>query len=130
MKKARLITTLECPRNCEGCCNTQSMIKSATVIENIEDLKSYNEINITGGEPVMFPEKLIKLLKRIYKFKPNPTMYLYMSICNVIYDYKICSIVDGINYTIHSECTPGDISMFVNYQESLRKYEKIISKRS
>jgi organic radical activating enzyme len=128
MKKARLIMTLKCVRNCKGCCNTKEMINSAYTIKDIKSLEGYNEINITGGEPIMYPLKLISLLKKAKKLKSKPKLYLYMSITNPIYENDILNLVDGIHYTLHSDCSSGDVTMFENFQNYLNSYKKTVYK--
>lgn len=56
---ARVIVTYRCDRHCPGCCNTQP--QDVKTIHLIEELKDYEEIVVTGGEPLLEPELLIFL---------------------------------------------------------------------
>ena len=49
-KTARVIITYDCPRDCQSCCNKH--IGDVPQVK-FEDLLSYEEIVITGGEPML-----------------------------------------------------------------------------
>lgn len=51
--KARVIVTLECNRHCENCCNTGDAFLGYKVLTDINELLAYEEIIITGGEPML-----------------------------------------------------------------------------
>ncbi len=63
MKKLRLIITEKCNRKCSGCCNNDWNIDKLPVIT---DFSKYNEIIITGGEPMLYSH-LIKHLCQIIR---------------------------------------------------------------
>ena len=55
-KTARVIITSKCDRKCPGCCNSKLDYTSlAKVIGGITALKDYEEVVITGGEPMINP---------------------------------------------------------------------------
>ena len=56
-KTARVIITSKCDRKCPGCCNSKLDYTSlAKVIGGITALKDYEEVVITGGEPMINPK--------------------------------------------------------------------------
>lgn len=52
MRKARVLVTQKCNKSCDGCCNKSNILDSMVTITSIDDLTCYDEIMITGGEPV------------------------------------------------------------------------------
>lgn len=49
-KKLRLLVTDKCPNKCPLCCNNQFDLEKIPVVERWD----YDEISITGVEPLMF----------------------------------------------------------------------------
>lgn len=65
-KTARVIITSKCDRKCLGCCNSKLDYTSlAKVIGGITALKDYEEVVITGGEPMINPAQLYTVIKKI-----------------------------------------------------------------
>ncbi len=56
MEKLRLLVTTKCPNKCPMCCNNSWDFSKLPVVEHF----NYKEIMITGGEPLLFPEKTVK----------------------------------------------------------------------
>ena len=61
MGKLRLLVTTKCPNKCPMCCNNSWDFSKLPVVEHF----NYKEIMITGGEPLLFPEKLSNLAESI-----------------------------------------------------------------
>lgn len=111
MKSARLIVTYKCKHDCSGCCNKQLNKSEIPEINSIEELKDYDEIIITGGEPFLFPDKLKELISEIKK-NGNQKIIIYTTPEYTIEDfYEVLKLIDGITITIHNE-------------EDLTKYKK------
>ena len=76
-RKLRLLVTSDCPNACPLCCNKQFDIKDVPVVDNW----NYEEIMITGGEPLLYPNRLEKLCKAIREVTEQmglrPKIYLY-----------------------------------------------------
>ena len=107
-KTARLVVTNECVRNCTHCANKQ---KTPTkVIKDIyKDLMFYDEFVITGGEPMLFAEKLDDFLWELWnmaqRMVPPTKIYMYTA---KVHDWKIIHkllvrYLSGITVTLHSE---------------------------
>lgn len=100
MKKARLLFTEICNRNCAGCCNknwTGAQPKEIT----FEELLEFDEINITGGEPMLYPDELIELITKL-KFHKK-TIFLYTALPLPLHSfYHIIAIIDGVSLTLHN----------------------------
>lgn len=131
MKKLRLLVTTKCKRNCEGCCNHD--VKPSGVIhvfELLDHIKAgtYNQIMITGGEPLLFPDLLMVYLQTIMhticfkmkdpKLEPEVILYTSMIPKHVDNEYllSIFYLLDGITFTIHDKSGMED---FLRLQEIL-----------
>lgn len=104
---ARVIVTYRCDRHCPGCCNTQP--QDVKTIHLIEELKDYEEIVVTGGEPLLEPELLIFFIKKLRKQNKNVKVFLYTACLDVQQYKKIAGEFDGITVTLHAECNDNDI---------------------
>ena len=106
-KTARVIVTLACNRKCPGCCN--ETIGKVASIGDISVLSDYEEVVITGGEPMLNPDSLLRFIKALKKQNKQQRVYLYTA-CLSIDDYgKILDRLDGTTVTLHAEATDDDI---------------------
>jgi len=110
---ARVIVTFDCNRKCPGCCNTK--LPEYRVVLNNEELMEYQEIVITGGEPLLMPDKILFFIFSMREKGYQGKMYLYTSLWKENYIYKrILNSLDGFTFTLHAECTDTDISALKN----------------
>lgn len=76
-KKLRLLVTTRCPNKCPMCCNNQFDFSKLPVV----DRWNYEEIMITGGEPLLFMDELCELVEVInsisYIQGNRPNIYIY-----------------------------------------------------
>lgn len=101
MKSARVITTFECNRNCPYCSNNyKSLISQGKEEDNLDFVKDYDEIILTGGEPMLYPERLLDLIKNIKVVNPNVKIYLYTAKWEPFIQ-TILHYIDGLTYTLH-----------------------------
>lgn len=129
---ARLIITLDCNRKCHYCCNTPEMLASATKIKDLSELDDYKEILITGGEPMLNPERTLAIVQhlnhlgKVYwdKHKELRKIYLYTALAaddpGWLYS-MLFSGLDGIHYTLHYNCTAHDRITGIEVIEDLSK---------
>lgn len=106
MKTARLIVTLDCNRKCHYCCNTPEMLASATKINDLSVLKDYDEICITGGEPMLNPKRTLNILIELDYY--NKPLYLYTALFHPEL-YALIHFLDGVHYTLHTNTTRTDL---------------------
>lgn len=101
MKKARLIFTNDCNRNCKGCCNKNWTGELPKEIDFIELVNDFDKIYITGGEPMLYVSKLKDLINRLKRYEKK--VYLYTALPYPYSDFlRILEIVDGCTLTLHS----------------------------
>lgn len=60
-KKLRLLLTTRCPNKCPMCCNNSWDFSRLPVV----DRWNYEEIMITGGEPLIHTNKVAELIRSI-----------------------------------------------------------------
>lgn len=98
-KKLRLLVTNKCCKDCPMCCNKNFNIDS---IPGLDSLLQYDEVSITGGEPMLVDNNvLIELIKLLHTM--GKKVYLYTAVATVdTIDLGIYSFLDGITLTLHS----------------------------
>lgn len=114
MKKARLIVTYECEKNCAGCCNKDWKGKPPTPLRNIKQLVGYDEVLITGGEPLLFPQHILELVYKLrHEVLSNAKIYIYTAaVERPATIARSINIIDGVCLTIH---TQKDANVFGKY---------------
>ena len=114
MKKLRLLLASKCNRDCKGCCNKGWNLDSLKVCE---DYEGYDEIMITGGEPALYPIKILAICKAIRRNNPKAKIYLYTALPKVnTVDLLNKGLLDGITLTLHDQ---RDVVAFELFQELL-----------
>ncbi len=117
MKTVRLIITLDCPRDCSYCCNKQPVLKQAKKIQSPDCLLGYDEICITGGEPMLYPNKIIDIIESLNNLHPlNRKIYLYTAMFNEDL-IGLIPKVDGIHVTLHQGMSGFEMGNFYHFQE-------------
>jgi organic radical activating enzyme len=118
-KTARVIITFACNRKCSYCCNNYtSIINNATHIQDLNALKDYPEICITGGEPMLNPQRTKDIISKLRDQNPQAVIYLYTARYHEQLS-EICTLVDGIHFTLHEKSTVEDINDFIKFQNIL-----------
>lgn len=117
MKKLRLILFEECDRDCEGCCNKDWHLDT---LERETDFTGYDEIMLTGGEPMLRPLIVMDTAINIRK-KTNAKIYMYTAKINNYYEIlAVLHYINGITVTLHEQ---QDIPDFNWLNSILSRYE-------
>lgn len=106
-KTARVIVTYRCDRNCPGCCNSKP--HDVRLIVSHKGLMEYDEIVITGGEPLLEPVALMQFIKKLKRQNRFAKIFLYTARTDADKHKKIIGLLDGMTVTLHAECTDDDI---------------------
>ena len=108
MKKLRLLLFEECNRSCEGCCNKDWDLK---VLPQITNFQGYDEILLTGGEPLLRPDIVTATAKSIREQNPKARIFLYTAkVDDWMCVLEIIGDIDGLTVTLHDKI---DIPPFV-----------------
>lgn len=114
-KKLRLLVTTKCPNKCPMCCNNSWDFDKLPVV----DRWNYDEIMITGGEPLLFTNKLVSELLSLDDvfdiMGVNPKIYIYTADCTLNVA-EILYYIDGVVLTPHKE---SDIESFIRLNSYL-----------
>jgi organic radical activating enzyme len=114
MKKSlRLLLFEECNRDCPGCCNKDWDLNS---LESETSYEDYDEIILTGGEPMLRPGFVIDVVEELRR-KTDAKIYMYTAkVDRLISILAVLKILDGITVTLH---TKKDINSFKRFNECL-----------
>lgn len=101
--KGRVIVTKKCNRKCKGCCNDYLGLVDTV---QFEDLFKYDEIIITGGEPMLLSERVVEMIHRLKFGGYKGKIWLYTADTSKLrFGYWAVEMaldeVDGITYTLH-----------------------------
>ena len=107
-KAARVIVTYDCPRHCENCCNEH--IGNVPEVK-FENLLKYEELVITGGEPMLLAPRVVEMIHRLRANGYTGKIWLYTSCIKTARwaDREVLKEVDGITYTLHHRPSQNDL---------------------
>lgn len=118
-KKLRLLVTSKCPNKCPMCCNNSWDFSKLPVV----DRWNYEEIMITGGEPLQYVNKVIALIRNIRSIAEfqgtSPKIYIYTSIASFGALVNAIAVSDGVVLTPHSE---KEVEHFIGVNDYLLQY--------
>jgi len=113
MKILRLLLTEACNRSCKGCCNNDWDLAGLDVAR---DFTGYDQILLTGGEPMLDPNMVIDAIINIRQ-QTDALIYLYTAWTrDIVSLLRILSIVDGLTVTLHNQ---GDVAPFLKFHSCL-----------
>jgi len=118
-KKLRLLVTKDCQKSCEGCCNKDWDLDSLPIVD---DFGKYNEILITGGEPLAksIRYKIEALLNYLWYWYPNTKLYLYTASPKYLYQFDHLFEITGYTLTIHDQ---SDVAQFYRLNSNFLFYK-------
>lgn len=96
-RTARCICTYKCNRKCPGCVNSIHPRNSIAIIGDAQ-WECYDEIILTGGEPLLFMTQLIDLIDRI---KHNRVI-LYTNAPSYAQLFALSQMIAGVTITLHN----------------------------
>ena len=117
MKKLRLLVTKECPLSCSGCCNNDWDLDNLGVFDT-KTAADYSLIMITGGEPLLYPDRLIALITDI-RTRSCAQIIIYTSTYKIDDLIKVLGVCDGITITLHNQ---EQIPTFYKLHNNLLRY--------
>ena len=99
-RNARIVMTFKCNRDCKGCCN--KIMNFEHTLAKVEEIKNYQKVFITGGEPMLYPDKLIEII-RILRKNGNKRILLYTAWPYPKEDFlRVLKELDGVTLTLHA----------------------------
>lgn len=94
-----LFVTAKCTNNCPLCCNREYNIKEIPVVQ-VDELAKAGTLCITGGEPLLFINKVSSLIDDYRYINPKEKkVYIYTSGCNTLLKavIKLSDKIDGFS---------------------------------
>jgi organic radical activating enzyme len=82
----------------------------------IDDLREANMIILTGGEPMLYPEKLMYAIIGVRLYTSAP-IYVYTAKVDNLAAMRVLMMADGMTLTLH---TQGDVEPFLAFAEQVR----------
>lgn len=123
IRKARFIITKDCFRNCSYCCNKyKSIMSKAITTQTLYAVKNYDEIMITGGEPLEDPKRTLKIIELIRLMNPTCKIYLYTARYSIEL-IPIIDKIDGVHFTLHESANTADVVGFNKMQILAGRFE-------
>jgi pyruvate formate-lyase activating enzyme-like uncharacterized protein len=115
--RLRLLITEDCNRNCEGCCNKDWDLENLPIATN---LNGYEEVLITGGEPMLYPDRVVGIARLITD--PDTDIFMYTSKIDVPEDVMyVLRYIDGITVTLHE---PEDAKLIVPLDRMIKSWRE------
>lgn len=108
------------------CCNNSWDFSKLPVVDRWD----YEQIMLTGGEPLMMVEQLIPLIISIRRITSamgtNPKIYVYTAVCDSSKLDRVLTYADGIVLTPHNK---KDIKGFLEFNELVNAYNYLREKK-
>lgn len=112
MKILRLLLFEECNRACPGCCNKDWDLKNLPVFDG--DFTPFDQVILTGGEPMLKPQVVIDVAKRVPRGIP---VYVYTAkVDDFLAVEHVLDYVDGLTVTLHEQ---SDVEPFIRLKTEL-----------
>lgn len=100
-KDLRLLLLEKCNRNCEGCCNKDFNLKNLPIETQFA---GYENIMLTGGEPLLDPFLIIKTIRIIKNQNKEAKIILYTAKTDTPYLLiPILMMLNGLTVTLHEQ---------------------------
>ena len=109
----RLLVTKECNRSCVGCVNEDWDLDSLPIVTDFTD---YDEIILTGGEPMLERMLVRDVIGRIREQDSSVPIYMYTAMANLDTAILLNLYLDGITLTFH---TQKDVEAFKQVKHAL-----------
>lgn len=108
--KARLILTYDCPRSCSYCANqNEELISHSRGISDLSDLDDYEEVILTGGEPMLDPFTTAAVATELRNRRPHRKIYVHAAMWDDGSKYVLRE-VDGVTYSLHEPPVGEDLN--------------------
>ena len=125
-KKLRLLVTPICDRLCPMCCNKKYDLTS---LPKVDTFVGYDEILLTGGEPMLDHHLVNRTVSTIRMQNKNVKVYMYTAKTDLPHKllFTLLLKLDGLTITLHKQ---EDVPNFIDFLELLYKVYGVIVPRS
>jgi len=87
-------------------------------INDVSPLKPYDTVTLTGGEPMLYPDRIVDIMSALRQQNPKQKIYLYTT----IWTHQLKAIIEyfhGVQFTIHRNPTATDTGAFFLFQQHI-----------
>ena len=117
--KLRLLMWEECNRSCKGCCNKDWQLEKIPVCH---DFTGFDEIMLTGGEPMLYPNDIHRTIRSIRKTNRDGEIYVYTAKLDNIGDaIGVLCAADGMCVTLHEQ---RDVLKFLGFANATQGIDR------
>jgi organic radical activating enzyme len=113
--KLRLLLWDECNRKCKGCCNKGFDLPA---LPECASFDGFDLIMLTGGEPMLYPVRLLDVISRI-QVTDTPILVYTAKVDDTAAAISVLSEVQGVTVTIHSK---RDIDAVETFDQAIMKH--------
>lgn len=92
------------------------MLSELQELDSVAKLLRYDEVVLTGGEPLLEPDLVVEVCKTLRSAPPYRKVFLYTARFDCEAVMKVLPYVDGIHFTIHENASFADIDRFHTLQ--------------
>jgi hypothetical protein len=122
--RLRLLVTDQCDRACPGCCNKQWDLSKLPIADQFN---GYDEIMITGGEPLLDVVKTIAIITELHVATYAP-IFVYTAKLEPASDVlAVLIMADGITVTLHEQ---NDFDKWLHLDDALAHFPDLFSDKS
>ena len=121
MRIARVVTTWDCDRDCDLCCNKNLPVEPRPC--RVPDLEGYDQVILTGGEPMLYPERLCEVVRELRARTPaaRQKVYLYTARYAPTLEWLVWHL-DGVHFTLHHPLRAPDLEGFYRFQHPIGRH--------
>jgi hypothetical protein len=107
--------TWDCPRDCDFCVNKNLPVEPKLC--RVEDLAGYDQVLLTGGEPMLYPIRVLDTVRRLRRQTPTEAqkIFLYTAFFTPALSGLI-EFVDGVHCALHHPLSSADLRGFYGFQ--------------
>jgi hypothetical protein len=91
-------------------------------IDSLQELTDYDEIMVTGGEPMEDPSRTDSIINQLRWINPYATLYMYTALYSEMGVRRCLPMLNGIQYTLHKSSTIQDIDDFCRFQDHVTPF--------
>jgi len=96
----RLLLWSACDRACAGCCNNDWNLDALPIVI---DFDGFDEVILTGGEPMLNPQRVIETIKRV-RAQTDVPIYVYTAkVTDISAALGVLRACDGMTVTLHEQ---------------------------
>lgn len=97
-------------------------MNNARHIQDFTALKGYDEICLTGGEPMLNPLRTCLIVEHLCIEMPNTPIYLYTAQFDSKIE-RILPLIQGVHFTLHTDASSKDVEDFILFQQLIEQYQ-------